>query len=290
MFSEDNITHWKECWNSSLPSSFIVSEEKQAERWDKRSDQFGSDIHEERKQKKTDDFFQLLQAAGFSPKGASVLDIGCGPGFLSIPLARAGARVTSLDISQGMLSRLQETADTEGLDIQPVACSWWSADIDKMGFRNSFDLVLASMTPGIKDVETFDLMISCSKKFCYYSNFIKKIPDKIPPQVMFSILGTTSQSDVFAAGLLYPFMYLYLQGYRPLVRITHSSVKRETGWEEAAEKAIDYLQISVQLSADKKEAIREYYQTHSPGGRYIADFEKYSGMMIWPVDTRMSSC
>jgi SAM-dependent methyltransferase len=53
-------------------------------------------------------------------RGARVLDIGAGTGFLSIAAARLGYRVTALDISPGMLARLETSAGREGLDIETV--------------------------------------------------------------------------------------------------------------------------------------------------------------------------
>ncbi|MFH0967157.1 MAG: class I SAM-dependent methyltransferase [Methanobacteriota archaeon] len=263
----------------------IITDEMQAVRWNRRADTFAKDMDEERKQKKTADFFNLLDEAGFQPFGATVLDIGCGTGSLSIPLAQAGAEVTSLDISSGMLGRLREIAEHEGIQINPIECSWWTADIDKLGFRNKFDLVIASMTPGINDVETFDRMMACSKKYCYYSNFIRKNPDKVPSDIYVKILRKAPQSDTFAAGLLYPFMYLYTLGFHPIIKFYHKSVRREQDWSDAAEKAIDYLLLSQTLSDEMKEEIREYYKDHSTDGRYNADYEKYSGMIIWSIDT-----
>jgi SAM-dependent methyltransferase len=55
----------------------------------------------------------------------SVLDIGCGPGTLAVPLAQRGLQVTALDSSEGMLEQLhlrqQETGVTT---ITPVHASW----------------------------------------------------------------------------------------------------------------------------------------------------------------------
>ena len=274
-----------DCWRSILQESDTVTDEIQAARWNKRANHFAKDLDEERREKKTVEFFNLLDEAGFSPEGSRVLDIGCGPGSLSIPLAQAGAEVTSLDISTGMLDRLVETAKREGLRINPVECSWWTADIDRLGFRNSFDLVIASMTPGIRDVETFDRMMACSKKYCYYSNFIRKNPDKIPGEIYVRILGEAPHSNTFAAGLLYPFMYLYTLGFHPIIKFNHKSVSHELNWAEAAEKAIDYLQPSQDLSDEIKEKVREFYRNNSHNGKFNADYEKYSGMMIWSVDS-----
>jgi len=50
--------------------------------------------------------------------GMTVLDAGCGPGRLTIPLAKAigvNGKVTALDLQQGMLQRVEEKARNEGL-------------------------------------------------------------------------------------------------------------------------------------------------------------------------------
>lgn len=74
--------------------------------------------------------------------GMSVLDAGCGPGRLTLPLARAvgeSGLVTALDVQQGMLDRVRERIMTEGLG---------NVDLLKGGLgdgilpRNSFDRVL----------------------------------------------------------------------------------------------------------------------------------------------------
>jgi SAM-dependent methyltransferase len=53
-------------------------------------------------------------------RGARLLDIGAGTGFLSLAASRLGYRVTALDISPGMLARLEASAAREGLEIETV--------------------------------------------------------------------------------------------------------------------------------------------------------------------------
>jgi SAM-dependent methyltransferase len=53
-------------------------------------------------------------------RGARLLDIGAGTGFLSLAAARLGYRVTALDISPGMLTCLETSAAREGLEIETV--------------------------------------------------------------------------------------------------------------------------------------------------------------------------
>lgn len=55
------------------------------------------------------------------PAPARVLDCGAGTGFLSLVAARAGHRVTALDLAPRMLEQLAVAAAAEGLDITTVA-------------------------------------------------------------------------------------------------------------------------------------------------------------------------
>jgi SAM-dependent methyltransferase len=51
---------------------------------------------------------------------ARILDVGAGTGFLSLMAAALGHRVTALDLSSEMLSRLQAKAEAAGLSVETV--------------------------------------------------------------------------------------------------------------------------------------------------------------------------
>jgi SAM-dependent methyltransferase len=59
----------------------------------------------------------LEMAAKGIPPGSVILDYGCGPGRLSLLLARAGYRVRAFDMSAGMI-REAEKLDRKGLDLE----------------------------------------------------------------------------------------------------------------------------------------------------------------------------
>ena len=286
MTQSENVRCWVECWRAAVPNEMTVTDEMQAARWDKRAEHFAQHRDENRSQERTAGIFAFLEQAGFTPEGARILDVGCGPGSLSLPLARAGADVTALDISTAMLDRLKETAQSEDLHINTIECSWWTADVDELGFREEFDLVIASMTPGVRDVETFDRMMACSKQFCYYSNFIRRGSDKAYNEIYKEILGEKRHNHSHGPGLIYPFMYLYVLGYRPILKFNHVSRTREMKWVEAAEEAIRAFGHTRDISGDIEEKIREYYKNASPGGIYRSETEVCSGMMVWSVTDR----
>lgn len=58
----------------------------------------------------------LLRLAGPLPAAPRILDIGCGPGPATIPLARAtGGTVTALDLHEPFLAQVNQRADEAGL-------------------------------------------------------------------------------------------------------------------------------------------------------------------------------
>jgi len=67
--------------------------------------------------------------------GRRVLELACGTGRLTIPLARAGLQVTGIDLSPAMLSRAVERAQGAPID-------WVAADMRSFSLAAEFDLVL----------------------------------------------------------------------------------------------------------------------------------------------------
>ena len=57
----------------------------------------------------------VVRAAEADP-GAVAVDLGCGTGQVSIPLARSGVQVTAVDVSPEMINRLRAKTEHDGLD------------------------------------------------------------------------------------------------------------------------------------------------------------------------------
>ena len=85
--------------------------------WNKRAPSYDefvvrgySDLRERRAWQ--DHFTSIL---GSEP--LEILDVGCGPGIVSMQLADLGHRITSVDLSEEMLERARKNASDNGLDI-----------------------------------------------------------------------------------------------------------------------------------------------------------------------------
>ncbi len=81
--------------------------------------------------------------APYVKQGMTVLDIGCGPGFFSIEMAKMvgkSGRVVSADLQDGMLQKLRDKINETELEerITLVKC-----DKDKINIREGVDFILA---------------------------------------------------------------------------------------------------------------------------------------------------
>lgn len=286
MQTDENIKNWIGCWEASKKDSNDLKNLGNPELWEKRAEMFANRLEPGKRQGRTKMVFELLDEVGFKPDGARVLDIGCGPGALSIPLARAGADVTAIDISSKALDYLKDNAEKEGLSLDTVKCHWWTADIDELGFRDQFDLVISSMTPAIKDYETFEKMNACSRKYCYLSHFIRKADNGADPGVYREILKTEPprRSEGTIPGFFNIFMYIYLSGCSPLIRINHRQAETEKGWRFAAERAIEFIEMDHDCTEAVKAEIMNYYEKNAKAGEDPFGSDVYIGLMAWSKD------
>jgi SAM-dependent methyltransferase len=82
---------------------------------------------------------RLVERAGVEP-GMNVLDVACGTGNAAIPAARAGARVTGLDLVPKLLEQGRAKAAAAGLEVE-----WVEGDAEQLPFEDgSFDRVFST--------------------------------------------------------------------------------------------------------------------------------------------------
>jgi SAM-dependent methyltransferase len=81
----------------------------------------------------------VVARAGVEP-GMRVLDVACGTGNAAIPAARAGARVTGLDLVPKLLKDGRAKADAAGVEVE-----WVEGDAEELPFEDGiFDRVLST--------------------------------------------------------------------------------------------------------------------------------------------------
>lgn len=91
---------------------------------------------------------KLLQSprkilGNYAREGMTVLDLGCGPGFFSVEMAKmvgASGKVIAVDLQEGMLRKLEDKI--QGTEIEK-RIKLHKCDEDKIGITEKVDLVLA---------------------------------------------------------------------------------------------------------------------------------------------------
>jgi len=74
-------------------------------------------------------------------KDSALLDVCCGVGRHTVPLAKSGVKVTGIDISARFLREARKAAAKAGVDAELLR-----RDIRELGFRESFDAALNAWT------------------------------------------------------------------------------------------------------------------------------------------------
>lgn len=96
----------------------------------------------------TSSFRRLLQSPerilrDLAREGQTAVDLGCGPGFFTLPLAQMvgpNGHVVAVDIQEAMLKKLQVRAEANGLAAR-IECH--RSQPEDIGLEKSADLVLA---------------------------------------------------------------------------------------------------------------------------------------------------
>ena len=134
--------NWQELWQSARQQKSWRS--KSAADWDKKAPGFA-------RRNQRSPFVDLVINRLPLSEATTVLDVGCGPGTLALPLANRVRSVTALDYSGGMLDLLaEECRSLEIGNIRRVQGSW-EDDWQQLGIGRH-DLVIASRSMGVDDL------------------------------------------------------------------------------------------------------------------------------------------
>ena len=114
------------------------------------------------------------------------LDVGSGCGTLSIPLAKAGKKVTAMDSSKAMIQDLEDEIKKRSINnILPLQAAWGEID------TKPHDVILCANVPGL-------LRDS--------SGFLKK-SNNLAEKAVFLIVGADPNANKFYYKELYPLLF-----------------------------------------------------------------------------------
>lgn len=110
-----------------------------------------------------DPFLKMLADEIEFTRDLTVLDIGCGSGLYSLALAARAGHVTGTDISPKMVECARKKALEEGVN----NVSFEVGDFNEDKRTERYDLVIAHMTPAVRDGRTFQKMMDLANEYVY---------------------------------------------------------------------------------------------------------------------------
>ncbi|MDD5015040.1 MAG: class I SAM-dependent methyltransferase [Atribacterota bacterium] len=153
-----NQIDWNQIWKEAMEEASW--EEDGVDRWNEMATHF-------KRPKKENYYLKGILKKLNIDSNSTVLDIGCGPGTLTIPLAKKVKSVTALDVSGEMLKLLRERAKEEGLNnITYINKAWEDVVIGEDIKKH--DIVIASRSLCMFDLkEALFKMNNTTRKYAY---------------------------------------------------------------------------------------------------------------------------
>lgn len=225
---------------------------KKSDHWNKRSSEMAPRMQ---KSDYVEDFISKMSIS----QDDIILDIGCGPGTLAIPLAKKASKVIAVDFSQSMLDLLCEYATREGLsNIETHLLSWE----DDWSMLPQVDIVVASRSIEVDDMsDALSKINSLAKKACYLTY---KVGGSFVDE---QILEFIDKSIVTKPDFWYIPLLLYKDGYLPKIDYIHTN-DGSVRYSDADMFITSLIWSLGELNTKQQELAKEFYCSFVECGKF----------------------
>lgn len=275
---------WEKSRESYLREKRIRKGKEEIEFWNRLAPVYGKHSSEQ-SQERLQKVLGILTGEGMLTPETEVLDVGCGPGTYALSLARKARLVTAIDGAGEMCRILQEKAAKAGLsNINVLQRMWEDIDLQEEAMERRFDLVFASMMPGVCNKETLLKLMRASRRYCCLITWVEGAYSQIRQELLEQFFGEKSPERDFKT--IYIFNLLYSLGYYPVMRYLHNSwVQKETE-EEAVESLLRFLWLYMEITPEVKDTVARFVRERAVDGVLTQEGRIRLAVMTWRVDDR----
>ncbi len=194
----------------------------------------------------------------------SVLDIGCGPGTIALPLAGQVRKITALDFSKAMLKILRDRAARNNITNITTARLSWTDDWQAHGIK-PHDAAIASRSLAVRDLEAALVRLNASARR------VAALTDRVGPGPFdpeaYRAVGRTLDPG---PDYIYTVNLLYRMGIHASVDFIH--LERKIPCASVAGVVEMYAWMFRDLSDTETEKLKQYVRsitTREPDGTIL---------------------
>jgi SAM-dependent methyltransferase len=281
---------WKRYWleakgRSPVNRRELAGDGAAIERWNARALGYAEQSDTEKSRKRHDQILSWLERREALQAGFRVLDIGAGPGNYAVLLSPRVEEVVAVEPAASMTEILRHRIAEHNIgNIRIKQQTWEEVSLAAEGWQGAFDLVFASMCPGVGTPDTLAKMVGASKNFCFLSGWSGSRWGKwglSQSELWPRIFGEPLED--YPSDILYPFGLLYALGYRPELRFLRPQVHLELEQGEAVDGIAEHFSRYTRITPAIRETIEAYVGRYSPGGMFSQTYTTCQGFMIWQV-------
>jgi SAM-dependent methyltransferase len=281
---------WEGLWRKSARSSPVVRRDRwgpeaEAADWDRRAEGYARQSQNAENRAWRGQLLGWLGERGALEPGFRVLDIGAGPGSFALPIAARVRQVTALEPSAGMVAILRRRRKERALgNLRVVQAGWGGVELERRRWAGAFDLVIASMSPGIDGPEALERMNRASRRFCYLSGWSGELWGQWGQarRDLWPLLFGEPQGN-YPHDVLYVFGLLYARGFRPELRFRWRQSSRDLEPEQAERELGLLFERYTPLTPAVRRGIGRYVRDHARGGRFRQAAALCQGFLLWEV-------
>jgi hypothetical protein len=198
--------------------------------------------------------------SGFLDRSAEVLEIGPGPGTVTVPLSKRVKMITAVDLSLKNIAHLEENLREESCDnVDVIHKNWLRTDDEAL--RGRYDLVFCShflwMIPDLE--EHLEKMENASRKYCAVVQPAGR--GDLVKEVYSQITGREYAGEFEPDGDY--FAYVILREWGRLLNVTHFSFTNTMTLEEKVRSAASFIGRFVEVDEDVAKRIRDLILPHA---------------------------
>lgn len=205
----------------------------------------------------------------------NVLEIGPGPGTVTVPLSGIVNSVTSVDLSMRNISYLEKNLAEKGCEnVEVINKNWLRMDDSEL--KDKYDFVFCShflwMIPDLE--EHLNKMENASKKYCAIvqpagrNNLVKDIFKNITGQ---------DYGGEFEPDADY-FAYVIIREWGRLTDVRHFSYTNTMTVDEKVRSVASFIGRFTEIDTEKFEKIRELVAPHAKDGEFT---ETMNAVVMW---------